>query len=319
MRAASASSSAGSSSGLAEDGELVAAEARDGVAGAGRGAQAARDARQQLVAGRVAERVVDELEAVEVEEEQADRAQRAAGGDVALHPLQRDVRPLEQQRAVRQAGQRVAHGERGQPALGVLALDRVAHGAQQHGAGRLALDEVVLRARPDGAQRQLVLARPLSTTTGSSGRAARSASRPARPKASGSERSSSTQSVGAVGDVRERLGERGDDGQGDPAGARPRPAPRARGARRRARPRRGGARAGRSSRLPIGQRHVERAAAAGGVVDPDRAAVALDDALAQREPDARSGCAPRGSGWRKIWKMRWRSASRHARRPGRRP
>ena len=55
-------------------GELVAAEARDGVAGARPPrCSAAATSREQLVAGVVAERVVDELEAVEVEEEHARR------------------------------------------------------------------------------------------------------------------------------------------------------------------------------------------------------------------------------------------------------
>ena len=71
-------------------GELVAAEPADGVAGADRAAQPGGDLPQQLVAGRVAERVVDLLEAVEVAEEDAEvgavappsemRARRAARG-----------------------------------------------------------------------------------------------------------------------------------------------------------------------------------------------------------------------------------------------
>ena len=56
-----------------QDAELVAAEAGDDVAGAQVGAQPRRDRPQQLVAGVVAEAVVDQLEVVEVEEEDADR------------------------------------------------------------------------------------------------------------------------------------------------------------------------------------------------------------------------------------------------------
>ena len=204
--------------GLAQDGELVAAEARDGVAGADRVAQAARDGRQQLVAGRVAERVVDELEAVEVEEQQADRAQRQPGGGGAVHPLQRGVGALEQERAIRQAGQRVAHRERGQAALGPLALDRVAHGAEQHGAGRLALDEVVLRARLDGAQRQLVLAQAAEHDDGQLGARRAQRLQAGEPVRVG-EREVQQHAVGGpVRDVRQRLRERHDDGHRDQPG-----------------------------------------------------------------------------------------------------
>ena len=59
-----------------QDAELVAAEAGDDVAGAQVGAEARRDRAQQLVAGVVAEAVVDQLEVVEVEEEDPDRACR---------------------------------------------------------------------------------------------------------------------------------------------------------------------------------------------------------------------------------------------------
>ena len=59
---------------LAEDRELVAAEARDRVAGAQLAVQARADRAQQLVAGVVAERVVDDLQVVEVQEQQRDPA-----------------------------------------------------------------------------------------------------------------------------------------------------------------------------------------------------------------------------------------------------
>ena len=55
-----------------QDGELVAAEARDGVARAHARAQALGDRDQQLVADRVAERVVDGLEVVDVDEQDGD-------------------------------------------------------------------------------------------------------------------------------------------------------------------------------------------------------------------------------------------------------
>ena len=56
-----------------QDGELVAAEARDGVGRAHRCLEPARDLLQDGVAGRVAEAVVDRLEVVEVDEHDADR------------------------------------------------------------------------------------------------------------------------------------------------------------------------------------------------------------------------------------------------------
>ena len=69
---------------LAQDRELVAAEAGDGLVPAQRVPQPLGDREDQLVAGRVAEAVVDHLEAVEVEEQHGDVAPAAA-----LQPLER--------------------------------------------------------------------------------------------------------------------------------------------------------------------------------------------------------------------------------------
>ena len=81
--------------------ELVAAEPRDGVRLAHRAGQPLRDRLQQLVAGIVAERVVDALEVVEIEEQAGDvRA-------VALRLREDLLQPLVQQRAVGQPGQDV--------------------------------------------------------------------------------------------------------------------------------------------------------------------------------------------------------------------
>ena len=77
--------------------ELVAAEAGDGVVGPQRRLQPARDGDQQLVADVVAERVVDELEAVEVEEQH----RGAALGVAALGAADRLVEAVEEQHAVR--------------------------------------------------------------------------------------------------------------------------------------------------------------------------------------------------------------------------
>ena len=82
--------------------EFVAAEAREQVGLAQRRRQRLGHALQQLVADPVAERVVDVLEAVEVDEQHADAAA------AALRLRDRLRQPLVQQQAVRQAGQRVA-------------------------------------------------------------------------------------------------------------------------------------------------------------------------------------------------------------------
>ena len=104
---------------LEQDPELVAAEAGDGVAGADRLREPRSRRGQQLVADLVAEAVVDELEAVEVEEQ--DRRQRA----VARQPGQGVLEPVEEQRPVRQAGERVVQRAMADPVLGRLSFERV--------------------------------------------------------------------------------------------------------------------------------------------------------------------------------------------------
>ncbi len=69
----------------------------------------ARNQTQQLVAAGVAERVVDVLESVEVEEKQRDAR------EARLRDFDRVAQHLTQQRAVRQAGQRVVVSQRAQP------------------------------------------------------------------------------------------------------------------------------------------------------------------------------------------------------------
>ena len=96
---------------LQAHGELVAAEAGDHVAGAHAGAQALRDRDQQLVPDGVAERVVDRLEVVDVDEQH--RQLRARAGERVAHAG-------DEQRAVRQVGQRVVEGLVAQLLLEVL-------------------------------------------------------------------------------------------------------------------------------------------------------------------------------------------------------
>ena len=80
------------------DGELVAAQARHGVVPAHAVLEPAADLRQQLVADLVAERVVHQLEAVQVHEQHP----RAAVAAARLRD--RLLEPLLQQVAVRQPG-----------------------------------------------------------------------------------------------------------------------------------------------------------------------------------------------------------------------
>ncbi len=90
--------------GLAQDRELVAAEAGDRVLRAQRGAQPGRDLAQHLVAGGVTEAVVDALEAIEVDE--------VDGGDGrAVAARERLAQAVAEQRAVREAGERVVQRE----------------------------------------------------------------------------------------------------------------------------------------------------------------------------------------------------------------
>jgi hypothetical protein len=107
-----------------QDGELVTAEAGDDVLGAQRGGQAARDGLQQAVAGAVAERVVDELEVVDVDEQDRDVADSAR---IARTTLQRVLDTLDERAAVGQAGQWIVCGAMSQRGLG----------ARRGGAGQL--------------------------------------------------------------------------------------------------------------------------------------------------------------------------------------
>ena len=109
-----------------QQGEFVAAQPRHGVAGAAAALQAARDLDEELVAGAVPEAVVDQLEAVEVEEENGE-----AGGLAPLCPRERHLQPVLEQRAVRQAGERIVEGGLQQAGLRLAARGDVGRGHQQ--------------------------------------------------------------------------------------------------------------------------------------------------------------------------------------------
>jgi hypothetical protein len=86
---------------LEDHGELVAADARDGVHRPHRAADPARDLAQELIAHLMPERVVDELEAVDVDEQQCHAAHAALRTDQGL------VQPVREQRAIGQVCERV--------------------------------------------------------------------------------------------------------------------------------------------------------------------------------------------------------------------
>ena len=88
-----------------QDEELVAALPRDHVGGAGRARQPSCDRAEELVAGRVPEAVVDELEVVQVDEEDGGCAL------LSLAAVERVVQALLERDAVRQAGQRIVKGD----------------------------------------------------------------------------------------------------------------------------------------------------------------------------------------------------------------
>ena len=130
-------------------GELVAAEAGDHVAGAQHAAQALGDDLEQAVAGAVAERVVDDLEVVEVDEQHRDLERLRRRRSASLQALQ-------EERAVRQAGERVVVGLVVELALDALALGDVeARGETQYGGRAVAVvDERVLPQRPSRRRRR---------------------------------------------------------------------------------------------------------------------------------------------------------------------
>jgi hypothetical protein len=97
--------------------ELIAAQPRHHVLGAGHRYDALGHLHQHAVAGGMADAVVDQLEAVQVEEQHGEH--RPA---LALGQRQRILQAIEQVQAVGQAGQRIVHGLMGQALLGTQAL-----------------------------------------------------------------------------------------------------------------------------------------------------------------------------------------------------
>ena len=103
---------------ILDDGEFVAADARNGVADTDAAAQPPRHGLQQSVADLVAEHVVDVLEVVEIEIKHRELL-------AALDGVQCALQPLLQQDAVRQIGQRVMSAHMHDLFLGLAALSDV--------------------------------------------------------------------------------------------------------------------------------------------------------------------------------------------------
>ena len=103
---------------LAQEAELVSAEACGGVTWPHRALQALAECHQQIVAGRAPVAVVDVLEVIEAEQDHAD------GRPVCAGALERTVEPVLEQCAIRQAGERVVHGQVPRLHLEGFSLDR---------------------------------------------------------------------------------------------------------------------------------------------------------------------------------------------------
>ena len=177
-------------------GELVAAEAGDHVAGAQHAAQPLGDDLEQAVAGAVAERVVDDLEVVEVDEQDRD-----------LERLRRRRSPrcrrCRKKRAVREPGQRVVVRLVVELALDALALGDVEEVADPVGGRVVAVvDERVLPQAPADRRRR-------RTGSGARSRRRRPAARrrrgPPRARASSSAAPTSSSSVRPVASHRRSL------------------------------------------------------------------------------------------------------------------
>ena len=143
--------------------ELVAAQPRDGVVGAQRRFEPSRDRLQQLVADGVPEAVVDDLEAVEVEEQH----RRAALGVVALGAPDRLVEAVDEQHAVREAGERVVQRVVLQAALGLAAVGDVGGGADDRASrGRCSSRTAVAAREHPAVARRRGAGRGARTRTG---------------------------------------------------------------------------------------------------------------------------------------------------------
>ena len=96
----------------------------------------------------MAQRVVDVLESIDIDEEDADN------GSIPRPAAHRGIEMLDQQTPVRQPCERVVIREPFHLQLGLLALDRIAKTADERFGRDVSLEEVILRAALDRLQRQ---------------------------------------------------------------------------------------------------------------------------------------------------------------------
>ena len=137
---------------LEEHRELVPAEPRHGVAPAGAGGELAADGDQDRVAHRMAEAVVDRLEAVDVDRDDRDAAFDPPGAREGV------LEPIHEERAVGQPGQGVVEGLVGELLLELLALGRVAR--VEDDAADARVGEQVVRDRLEVAPAAIAVAQP---------------------------------------------------------------------------------------------------------------------------------------------------------------
>ena len=131
---------------LEQEGEFVAPEPRDRVHRPQHRVEAIREDREEQVTRRVAHRVVDLLESVDVEKQDGDGCPGAAG------TVQGNGQAVDEQRAVGKSCQRVVQRLVGELDLRSLALDGVAHGAGEQTRVQLRGAQEVLGAGLDGGQ-----------------------------------------------------------------------------------------------------------------------------------------------------------------------
>jgi hypothetical protein len=120
MREAKAAASFEGSLVSCRDDELVAADAGNRVARAHTPEQALRHLLQKRIAYGMAERIVDRLEAIEIEAQKRDLLLTA--------PAQRRIQPLPQEDAVGEIGERIVPRHVRDPGLVAVALGQIADG-----------------------------------------------------------------------------------------------------------------------------------------------------------------------------------------------
>ena len=134
------------------DGELVAAYPTDGVALADARVQSLGDLFEKHVSGVVAHGIVDELEAIDVEEQEGCRSAAAIGA------VERADQVIVKQRAVGEACEFVEMGHIGESLLELFAFDGVTQRTRQKVAVATTFDQVILSPALHGLDRELLVA-----------------------------------------------------------------------------------------------------------------------------------------------------------------